>query len=129
MKSQLIFIAGLLLLFASASSATSERLSSDKTISICPIEYTAAGKTARWHFNFTYSIVTDANGTVSNVADLRTTKAPAFVNETGMIECIKTWKLVPQGQYVVLFSIGTTGDRNFMSIVDSNHNAIKLLLS
>jgi hypothetical protein len=56
------------------------------------------------------------------------TEAPAFVNETGIIECMKSWKLMPQGQHVVLFSIGTTGGRNYISIVDSGHNRIKLLL-
>ena len=99
----------------------------NKTISVCPIEYTAVGKTARWHFNFTYTVVSGADGTILKVADLRHDKVP-FVNEAAIVECIRTWKLSPQGQSVVLFSIGTTGDGNYISIVDSDGNAIKLVL-
>ena len=122
-----LLILSVLLVLTVPAFATSEGSSSNKTISVCRIEYTSAGKSPSWHFNYTYLVHTDAEGVVENVSELGNKKHPAFVNESAIVECMKTWKLLPSGQHVVLFSIGTRGG-NYVSMVDPDHNVLKLVL-
>lgn len=131
MKMTYIFAVGLLLMTTVPSSALSEDNLSNKTISICQIEYTALGKSANWHLNYTYVVETNIEGAVKTVMKVEKEKRPAFafVQEEKIIECIKTWKLSPSGRHVIVFSIGTHGSDNYISIVDPNHNVIKLVLS
>ena len=127
MKLKYILASALLFAFIVPSSATNA--SSNKTISVCAIEYTALGKSANWHLNYSYVVETNNDGSVEKVTKVGNEKRPAFVEEDKIIECIKTWKLAPSGKYVVLFSIGTHGSDNYISIADPNHDVIKLLLS
>ena len=99
----------------------------DKIIAVCPIEYSAAGKTAGWHSNLTFTVVSGIDGKVVKVSDLRSDMVQ-FVNQGALVECIKTFKLSPAGAYVVRFSIGTTGDGNYISIVAPDGDVIKLVL-
>jgi hypothetical protein len=126
MKLKYMLVAGLLLILTSSLSATSGR-SSNKTISVCRIEYTSLGKSANWHFNYTYLVEANSDGSVIRLSKLETAKRPAFVNEDAIIDCIKTWNLLPSGQHVVHFSIGTSGG-NSISIVDPARNVVKLVL-
>jgi hypothetical protein len=129
MKLKYILTSALLFMFIVPSSATSEDTSSNKIISVCRIEYTALGKSANWHLNYTYIVETNSDGSVEKVTKVCNENHPAFVREDKIIECLKTWKLSPVGKHVIVFSIGTNGNDNYISIVDPNHNSIKLVLS
>ena len=128
MKLKYLLVVGLLFTIIVPSSATSEDTSLNKTISVCRVEYTALGKSANWHLNYTYIVETNNDGTVERVTKAGNEDRPAFVREDKIIECIKTWKLSPSGRHVVVFSIGTHGNDNSISIVDPKHNSIKLIL-
>jgi len=128
MRLKYILTAVLLLISATSSSATSGGSSSDKTISVCQIQYTALGKSANWHWNYVYAVETNSDGSVEKITKLgRETHLP-FVEEDKIVECIKTWRLSPSGRHSVVFSIGTNGNENYISIVDPNHDSIKLVL-
>jgi hypothetical protein len=129
MKLKYILASALLCMLIAPSSATSEDTPSNKIISVCRIEYTALGKSANWHLNYTYIVETNSDGSVEKVTRVGNENRPAFVREDKIIECIKTWKLSPSGKHVVVFSIGTNGNDNYISIIDPLHNSIKLVLS
>ena len=125
---KLRYLLAVALLLTAPSSAASEDSSSKKTISVCRVEYTALGKSANWHLNYTYIVETNNDGAVGRVTKVGNEDRPVFVREDKIIECIKTWKLSPSGRHVVVFSIGTHGNENSISIVDPKHNSIKLVL-
>lgn len=127
MKVKHTLVIALVFLFM-ATPASSGGASSNKTIAVCRIEYTALGKSANWRLNYMYAVRTDNKGTVEKVMNIRNEPKPAFIAEDKMIDCIKTWKLSPPGNYAVVISIGTHGSENSISIVDPNHDAIKLVL-
>jgi hypothetical protein len=121
-----VFVAGLLLILTTSSSAISGG-PANKTISVCRIEYTPPGKSANWHFNYTYFVESNSAGVVTKLSKSETEKRPVFINEDAITDCIKTWNLLPSGRHVVRFSIGTTGE-NSISIVDPAGNVVKLVL-
>jgi hypothetical protein len=98
-------------------------------ITVCRVEFTGLGKAARFHFNYIYSIDVESDGSVGEITKVREKEPPAFVREDKIIECIKTWKLVPTGKYLVNFSIGTTSDPNSITIIIPNREPVlKLIL-
>jgi|SRR5215831_2088307 len=125
---RLIATAFLSVLVIIPQAAETERNRPAKTITVCHIEFTGLGKAATWHFNYTYSVDTDQNGSVDKITKLHDSKGAEMTREDKIMECIKTWKLGPSNKYFVLFSVGTTSATNYISISESKGETIRLIL-
>ena len=121
-----IFLAGLLIGFSSLSVSGQEPVA-HKTISVCRIELTATGRAANFRFNYIYQMTTDESGAVQKVSQLAERK-PKMVREDKLVDCMRTWQLGPSTQYVVSFSIGTTGGPNYIQVVQPERDSLKLVL-
>ncbi len=120
-------VAAGLLLFVLVSVAPSKDIVVNKVISICRIEYSDAGKIANWHKTFFYNVVTNDGGLVQRIGKIGKDNGPSFIRENDLMNCVRNWKLAPQGKYVIAFSLGTTGEK-YISIVEPDRNQLKLIL-
>jgi hypothetical protein len=125
---KLVWIGCLIFLTAQPLFAQSKDRAPRKHIAVCRIELTDMGRTARFHFNYMYSLQVKTDGSVEQIAKLREKEYPAFVREEKLIECMKTWKLEPAGKYVVNVSFGTSGDEDSITIVAPNRESVRLIL-
>ncbi|MGI8655711.1 MAG: hypothetical protein ACR2LC_10870 [Pyrinomonadaceae bacterium] len=69
--------------------AQSKDESSKKTITVCRIELAEMGKTARFHFNYIYSLDIKSDGSVKEISKVREKDPPAFVHDDKIVECMK----------------------------------------
>jgi len=124
---KILLASALILIGFSSFGVNAEDQPFNKTITVCRIELTGKGKMATFRFHYPYQISTDENGVVNKVAQLAERK-PKMVREDKLIDCMHTWKLKPSSAYAVVFSIGTTGGPNYISIVEPKRESLKLLL-
>ena len=123
---QHILLTSLLIGFSSLTATGQDNLPK-KTITVCRIELTGAGRAANFRFNYIYQIFTDQSGSVEKVTQLAERK-PKMVRDDKLVECMHTWQLAPSTQYAASFSIGTTGGPNYIQIVEPKRESLKLLL-
>ena len=139
MKS-IILKTAICVLFVSNCLAQTEEAQSKKVISVCPFQIGERGKAANFRFGFSYILDVGANGNVTKIEELASTKRYKeyrFVRDDLFIDCMKKWRLEPIGKYFVSFYVGTNSigtavnmPRNYMRIVDPDKQdlIIELLL-
>ena len=85
-------------------------------VTVCPIELTELGRTARFNFNWIYAAETDAKGHFVEVRQLRTRSRPPFVKESEFEPCIRSWHLHPKSEFIVILTGGTTSAPNSITV-------------
>ena len=120
---------GIVVLPSTSLLAQSTNKPATKEITVCRVALTPTGRQARFHFNYLYSLETTAHGTPPKVVLLDKEKHPPFVREDLIVACLRNWRLEPSGKYSVIFSVGTTGDPNSISIIEpGSSSTIRLVL-
>ena len=128
----------LLIAGAVVTMAQAQKPQLTKTISICPIRLTDAGKTAAFRFGFIYSIEVGSSTEEPQIRELSNSQRKMktkFIHDEMLVECMKGWRLEPEGRYLVVFSLGTTSPEaeqmpfNYVRISDPDKPTIIIELN
>ncbi len=105
-----------------------KKIDSKKEITVCSINLRVG--VANFYSSYRFIVTTDKIGNVDKVQQLSEKSALPFFNFEDFAPCIKNWKLEPNENYGVLFSLGTKNSgvqRNFIEI-SSKNESIKMYL-
>jgi WD40 repeat protein len=84
----------------------------------CSLELTDVGRSTTFRHQWMFLLETDSRGAVRSLAQLRPKSDSGLVNEAQLRKCVSAWILEPNTSYSVVFSVGTTGGPNSVSITN-----------
>lgn len=82
----------------------------------CPVKLTDSGRQTCFRYVYSFRVETDGNGFVSSLKEVRTPTDHTLLTEASMRESVESWIFEPNSSYWVVFSVGTTGGPNRVSI-------------
>lgn len=95
---------------------------SAQRIKLCPIKYTGLGKVATFRVDYRFAVSTGGDDQVDSVRRIEDKAPPGLINEEKLPDCLKTWRLEPNRDYLINLNIGTTSGPNSVTIIDSGNN-------